>query len=248
MALDHVQGRSGLDLCCSHGLLGQQLANRGGYVMAGIDSDFKAVDLAQIYVDMPVYQIRVDRNNLDKIRNTLYVRDITFIVARRCLPELFGDDLEPAHFQSLCYEKEALYRSMYQPHLKEIDGAVAFLKVLKSKQIKTALATMGNQLNIDFSLDGLGIRHCFDVVCGGDDVKKGKPHPEIFHLAAERLQLNSENCIVVEDSAGGIAAGLNAGMKVVGITTTHSRQDLLQMGCHQVIDNYVNVDWEQWLD
>jgi hypothetical protein len=94
MALDHVQGRSGLDLCCSHGLLGQQLANRGGYVMAGIDSDFKAVDLAQIYVDMPVYQIRVDRNNLDKIRNTLYVRDITFIVARRCLPELFGDDLE----------------------------------------------------------------------------------------------------------------------------------------------------------
>jgi hypothetical protein len=94
MALDHVQGRSGLDLCCSYGLLGQQLANRGGYVMAGIDSNFKAVDLAQIYVDMPVYQIRVDRNNLDKIRNTVYVRDITFIVARRCLPELFGDDLE----------------------------------------------------------------------------------------------------------------------------------------------------------
>lgn len=164
------------------------------------------------------------------------------------IARLFGDDLEPAHFQSLCYEKEALYRSMYQPHLKEIDGAVAFLKVLKSKQIKTALATMGNQLNIDFSLDGLGIRHCFDVVCGGDDVKKGKPHPEIFHLAAERLQLDSKNCIVVEDSAGGIAAGLNAGMKVVGITTTHNRQDLLQMGCHQVIDNYVNVDWEQWLD
>lgn len=162
------------------------------------------------------------------------------------IARLFGDDLEPAHFQSLCYEKEALYRSMYRPHLKEIDGAIDFLKILKSLQIKTALATMGNQLNIDFSLDGLGIRDCFDVVCGGDDVKKGKPHPEIFHLAAARLQLTPENCIVVEDSAGGIAAGLNAGMKVVGITTMHNRHDLLHMGCSKVIDNYVNVEWEQW--
>ena len=94
MALNHVQGRSGLDLCCSHGLLGQQLANRGGYSMAGVDGDKRAVELANLYIDMPVYHIKVDRNSMDKIHNTLYVRDITFIVARRCLPELFGDDLE----------------------------------------------------------------------------------------------------------------------------------------------------------
>ena len=62
--------------------------------MAGDEADKKSVEPANLYISMPVYHIKVNRENMDKIHNTLYVRDITFIVARRCLPELFGDDLE----------------------------------------------------------------------------------------------------------------------------------------------------------
>ncbi|RNA60537.1 HAD family phosphatase [Chryseobacterium nematophagum] len=117
-----------------------------------------------------------------------------------------------------------------------------FLQKLNQKQKKVGLATMGIPSSIDFILDGLNVKRFFQQITGGVEVVKGKPDPEIFLKTLDKLQIEGKDAMVVEDSIGGIKAALAAGIKVVGITTTHSKEELLDNGCFQVIDDYSHIE------
>ncbi|MGL5914364.1 MAG: HAD family hydrolase [Bacteroidales bacterium] len=150
----------------------------------------------------------------------------------------FGDKLSPEEIYQLGQEKEQSYRSLYQKHIKEIDGLSRFLQKLKVNNIKIGLATMCDTPNIDFTLNGLNIMPYFDAMTGGHEVKNGKPNPEIFLLALQKLGLKSEDCIAFEDSIGGVKSALSAGLKVVGMTSTHTNQELLEAGCFRTINSF----------
>lgn len=138
-------------------------------------------------------------------------------------------------------EKEITFRKIYQPHLKEINGLSSFLEHLKEVGISIHLSTMGDQNNIDFTLDGLGIRHFFDTITGGHEVLKGKPDPEIFLKSMEKAGVNPESALAFEDSGGGIRSAKAAGLEVIGIATTHSKKELLEMGCVAAFSGFVEV-------
>lgn len=123
-------------------------------------------------------------------------------------------------------QKEIIYREFYRPHIKAAKGLVAFLHKVRSFGIKTALATSAGPGNIDFTIDGIGLRDQFDVIVGGAEVNKGKPDPEIYFLAAQKLGVNPVNCLVIEDSMQGIKSGQAAGCQVIGITTSHTAEEL----------------------
>lgn len=123
-------------------------------------------------------------------------------------------------------EKEAIYRGFYADHRQAAPGLMDFLASAKAKGIPMALATSAGAGNIDFILDGLGIRSYFQVIVGGHEVQKGKPDPEIYLKAAQKLGLNPSDCWVFEDSLQGIKSGQAAGCRVVGITTTHDEKEL----------------------
>jgi sugar-phosphatase len=74
------------------------------------------------------------------------------------------------------------------------------------------------------------------TLVGGDDVGQGKPAPEPYLVGAKRLGIAGERCVVIEDAPAGIEAARAAGMRVIGITTTHSRKELLEFGAEAVID------------
>jgi len=143
----------------------------------------------------------------------------------------FGDHLNLMDIKKLGQEKEETYRNLYKPFLKEIKGLTTFLNYLQAKHIKIGLATMGELPNIDFILDSLHIKTYFDSIAGGHEVAKGKPNPEIFNLAIRKLNLPATTCIAIEDSIGGVESALAAGLNVVGITTTHSSDELMEAGC-----------------
>lgn len=138
-------------------------------------------------------------------------------------------------------EKEITFRKLYKPYLEEIEGLTDFLSQLKTRQISIHLATMGDQNNIDFTLEGVGIRHFFDSMTGGHDVLKGKPDPEIFFKALSKTGFGKDECLVFEDSGGGIRAATAAGLRVVGITTSHSRRELLDMGCIAAFTDFTEI-------
>ena len=96
-------------------------------------------------------------------------------------------------------------------------GAEILLKFLKEKGIKLALATGSSKETIEHHLKAVGATDVFDVIVPGTAVANGKPAPDIFLLAAQKLGVNPEDCYVLEDSPKGIIAGYNAGMKCIGI-------------------------------
>lgn len=153
-----------------------------------------------------------------------------------------GDHLLDAKVTELGNRKEPLYRQMYRPHLRLIAGLEAFLNNARQLQIPMAIATSAGQHNLDFTVDGLGLRPYFDAFVGGDDVTQGKPHPETFLLAAQRLNVAPAQCIVFEDTIAGIQAAQNAGMKVIAITITLPAQSLLDFSnVLQIIQDYTSI-------
>jgi HAD superfamily hydrolase (TIGR01509 family) len=154
----------------------------------------------------------------------------------------FGTDLPAEKIKELGEEKERIYRNLYQSQIREISGLSECLNRLRHNNIYIGLATMGDMPNIDFIIDNLDIRKYFHTVIGGHEVSKGKPDPEIFLTAMKKLRVDNKNCIAVEDSIGGVRAALGAGLKVVGITTTFTKEELLDNGCFQTVDNYLNFN------
>ncbi|MGI8636843.1 MAG: HAD family hydrolase, partial [Segetibacter sp.] len=110
--------------------------------------------------------------------------------------------------------------------IKPVFAAEVFLKSLAQYPLKIALATSSRQEKMQMVLEQLDFLQYFDVVVTGNEVANGKPAPDIFLLAAQRLQLNAEECMVIEDGPIGVAAAKSANMKCVAITETHKAEQL----------------------
>jgi beta-phosphoglucomutase family hydrolase len=139
---------------------------------------------------------------------------------RQILREIFGGALTETETVSHIKRKEALYRSLYRPHLKPIDGLLPFLNESQRLHIPMAVATSAGKTNRDFVLQGLAIEAYFSVVVGVEEIREGKPDPEIFLKAAEKLAVPPADCLVFEDALAGIEAAYRAGMKAVALTTS----------------------------
>ena len=99
-------------------------------------------------------------------------------------------------------------------------GAEELISFLKEKGVKIALASGSSHNSINHHLKEVGATDVFSVIVGGKDVENGKPAPDIFLLAAEKLGVDTKDCFVLEDSGNGIRAGYAAGMKCIGIPDT----------------------------
>jgi len=157
-------------------------------------------------------------------------------VAKEVLEYLFRKDLSADEVHRYTEEKEGVYRDLYRPHLKPTAGLLPFLETLRTEGVPTAVATSAPYSNIDFTLGGTGTRPYFREIVDARHVKRGKPDPEIYLQAAIRLGMAPPQCIVIEDALLGVQAGLGAGMKVIGITTTHTAAELSDT--HLVITDF----------
>lgn len=134
--------------------------------------------------------------------------------------QFLGDGLEHDDVTALINEKEVLYREIYAPHLRAVEGFGALVSAAQAAGIRLAVGTAAPPSNVDFTLDGLGVRELFDTVVGAADVKRGKPEPDVFLLAAERCGADPAHCIVFEDAPLGVEAARRAGMRCIVLTTT----------------------------
>ena len=138
------------------------------------------------------------------------------------IPELLGWTRDPQAITGLSLRKEELYRKIVKERgLTLLPGVKPFLEVLNRAGVRRAIASSTHLLNIETALHLLGLEKYFHAVLTAEDVTRGKPHPEPFLLAAQRLGAEPSRCIVFEDAHVGVAAARAAGMKVVVVTTTH---------------------------
>ncbi|MFW9875531.1 MAG: HAD family hydrolase [Candidatus Thorarchaeota archaeon] len=139
---------------------------------------------------------------------------------------LIGSGVDRTLIEEYANRKEYYYRQMVMDKLKPLPGAIEIIKDLKCEGFKLALGSSGPPENVDLLLKSLKIKKCFDVMITATEVEKGKPEPDVFLIAAKALNINPENCIVIEDAPVGITAAKSAGMLSIALTTTHRREEL----------------------
>ncbi len=123
-------------------------------------------------------------------------------------------------------EKESIYRELFAPEFREIAGFTAFARAAKAAGVRVACATAGDPDNIAFALAGLQLQEFFDAAVGAHDVERGKPEPDLFLLAAARMNSPPAECLVFEDAPLGIEAARRAGMRAVAIASTVPADEL----------------------
>jgi len=139
-----------------------------------------------------------------------------------------GEQIAQDEIEAIAGEKEATFRRMIGQKIRPLPGAVELLQSLKQNGVKMALASSTPIENIRLITGSLGIANCFQAIVTGHEVTEGKPSPQVFLMAAQRLGVEPENCVVIEDAVAGVTAAKRAGMHCVAVTSTHSRQSLKQ--------------------
>lgn len=158
---------------------------------------------------------------------------------------LLGEEISDAQVVEIAERKEAIYREIYRPHMTPVDGLQRFLNQSRRLGIPMALATNARSGNVDYILDGLDLRACFQVVVGDEDVRKGKPDPEGLLLTAARLGMPPGRCIVFEDSRSGIEAAQRAGMRAVVVATSLEPKAVSALpGVIHVVSDFQGLDPE----
>jgi len=150
---------------------------------------------------------------------------------------LFDTQLSDNKLVEYAEEKETIYRELYRPFIKPVDGLPAFLENAHNQGLSIALATSAPPENVDFTLNSTGLKKYFPTITDASMVKRGKPDPEIYLLTAEKLEVKPSECIVFEDSIAGIQSALSAGMRVIGVATTHKSEELLTY-VNEIIMNF----------
>ena len=159
---------------------------------------------------------------------------------REIIPLWLGDVLPRDEVDRLSDHKEALYRQVAATKLTPLDGAVDLLESLAQDGFLLAIGSSGPRPNVELMLDVLGVRRFFSAFSTGDEVREGKPHPEVFLNAARKLGLPPRDCAVVEDAPQGIQAGLAAGARVIAVTSTRTPAEL--RAAHLVVDSLRELD------
>lgn len=151
-----------------------------------------------------------------------------------------GWSSDPDMVRELADRKEELYRSLVAAEgVVVLPGARELLSALKEAGIPRAVGSSTPRGNLDALFAATGLDSFFDAVVCGSDVTHGKPHPEVFLAGAQRLALRPERCVVIEDAFAGIEAARNAGMKVIGVATTHPMESLA--GCDLAVRSLAEV-------
>jgi len=153
----------------------------------------------------------------------------------------FSGDL--AHTQEMITER--LNDFEHNMRYDYIEGFEAFVRMLRSKGVKTAVVTSSNIVKMQAVYGRRSeFRQLFDAILTSEDFERSKPDPDCYLKAAARLGAGIGECIVFEDSFNGLKSGRAAGMKVVGLATTNTAASIAPYS-DKVIPNYIDFDpWQ----
>lgn len=162
---------------------------------------------------------------------------------------IMPDAVRKKGIEALADEKEAIYREIYAPDIRPVEGLVELLPALRAAGIRCAVGSSGCKANVDFVLEKCAIEPYFDARISGDSVSRCKPDPEIYLTAAAALGVTPAECVVFEDAKAGIEAARRAGAgRIVALATTLSRAELeREEGLFAIIDRFNDLDLETLL-
>ena len=155
---------------------------------------------------------------------------------------VYGDKYSRKELKIMTDDKEIIFREIYKNNVVPIAGFMEMFELIKSKKILVGIASNAIRKNVKMILSELKIYEEFDSIICGDEVRKGKPDPEMFNETVDRFNLKKEKCLIFEDSIEGVTAAANSKVGVIGVSSSTSGKILIDKGCKTTIDNYLNFD------
>lgn len=135
-----------------------------------------------------------------------------------------------------------IYLKIIKGKLKPLAGVKDFIVKCRAKKIKLAVATSADKIKMNGNFLEIGIPPgSFDALVCGNEVVHKKPNPDIFLLAAGKLRLPAENCLVIEDAPSGLKAAKSAGMRALGLTTSFKDDVLKSAGADWTAPDFVHL-------
>jgi len=164
---------------------------------------------------------------------------------------LFGENLSDRDVAQLGDRKEELYRDLARQGVRLLPGVQPLLAALEAAGFRQAIGSSAPRRNLDLILELTGSTGYFDAVVAMEDTQRGKPDPQVFLVAAQKLAVPPAACLVIEDAVAGVQAAAAARMKCIAVTFAghHPEHLLRQAGADRVVPNLseVSVDLVQQL-
>ena len=156
---------------------------------------------------------------------------------------LFGDRLSAAEAAEWSDRKEEQYRAAARRGVELLPGVRALLEDLHRIGFRQAIGSSAPRANLELILRLTGIERFFGAVIGMEETQRGKPDPQVFQVAAERLGVPPARCVVLEDAVAGVQAARAGGMKCIAVTFVghHSEDKLRAAGADLVVANLAVV-------
>ena len=158
--------------------------------------------------------------------------------SREIISELFSE-IDADRIRVLDDRKEAIYRDLIRQDIPAMPGAADLVRRCVEAGFRVGVGSSGPAANVALVCEGMGLSGLLDAVVSGADVRRGKPDPEVFLLAASRLGVEPARCVVIEDAPVGVEAARRAGMRCVGLTSSHRVESLSRADC--VVDSLAGV-------
>ncbi len=168
----------------------------------------------------------------------MYGKSNSYILKYFLKRDVIGEE-----FMQMEYEKEALFRQLYEPEVVPINGLLTFIDDLKVNGIKTGIATSAPVENLQLILSKLPLADKMQSLLSSADVLHHKPNPEVYLKSASNLGISPQRCLVFEDSHSGVSAGKAAGAKVIGVLSTYKKEELPV--CDDYILNYEGLTFDK---
>ena len=153
----------------------------------------------------------------------------------------------PAEIEEMQKFRWKVLLELYEEELTLRKGAQKLLDYIKKNNIPCALATSSPPIIVDFVLKKTKIRNYFQSIITVDKVRNSKPAPDMFLKAAEELNIDPKNCLVLEDAPNGIKAAKEAGMQCIGVLHSfNSKKDLV--GAFKIVDELTEINLKNFIN
>lgn len=164
--------------------------------------------------------------------------------AKEAFTELLSEYNLEQFIDDAVSEKSAFLRKMFDHKIKPIKGVKVLINRLMKDGRDMAVATGSGHGSANRVLGALELKEIFPIVVTADDVKATKPSPDVFLMAAEKLERDPKECIVIEDSRNGMMAAHLAGMKCIGLVK--NREDTSTYPADKLIESYAELSLEDF--
>jgi beta-phosphoglucomutase len=160
--------------------------------------------------------------------------------------QLFGPDYSDAEVNDLGDRKEELYREAARRGVDLLPGARRLLEELHAAGYLQAIGSSAPRANLDLILTLTGTQRYFSAIVSAEETQRGKPDPQVFLAAAQKLGLPPARCLVLEDAAAGVQAARAGGMKCIAVASAghHNAERLAAAGADRVVSSLEELSAE----